>query len=256
MKYDLSLASPLINSAGSLGFTPDSRSMLDFSPLGAFITNPISMRPRPPASGKRLLTFPGGYLLHTGFPNPGFSKVIRTYACRWGRSPLPVWVHLLAEDPDAIVSMVKRLEMVDGVGGIELGIPPTNDKYLVCTLVESAIGELPVVVRLPLEHATLLAPALKELPIAAISLAPPYGTLPDPDGTLVNGRLFGPAVFPLALKVLQEVLLSGVPVIAAGGISTANHVKTMLSAGAFAVQLDAILWCRKIPEAPEILPLG
>ena len=256
MKYDLPLASPLINSAGSLGFTPDPRSMLDFSHLGAFVTNPISIRPRPPASGKRLLTFPGGYLLHTGFPNPGISRIIRSYASRWGRSPLPIWVHLLAEDPDAVASMVKRLEMVDGVGCIELGIRPNSDLPAVRTLVQSAVGELPVIVRLPLEQATLLTMALKELPIAAISLGPPYGTLPGPDGTLVRGRLFGPAVFPLALKVLQEVLLSGLPVIAAGGISTTNHVKTMLTAGAFAVQLDAILWCGKIPEAPEILPRG
>ena len=248
MKYDLPLATPVLNSAGSLGFAPDQRSMLDLSQLGALITNPISMRARVPTSGSRLLTFSGGYLLHTGYPNPGFKKVIRSYASRWARAPLPVWVHLLAENPDEVAAMVKHLESIEGVGSIELGIPPTSDEQFAHELVTAAIGELPIVVRLPLEQSAFLALALKELPIAAFSLGPPYGTLPNPDRTLVRGRLYGPAVFPLALKALQEVTIFGLPVIAAGGILTNNQVETMLLAGALAVQLDAILWCGKIPE--------
>lgn len=247
MKSDLPFTTPLINSAGSLGFNPDQRSIIDLSRLGAFITNPISMRARNPAAGRRLLTFPGGYLLHTGYPNPGFNKTIRTHASRWARAPLPVWVHLLAEDPDEVASMVKRLEMIEGVGAIELGIPPGSDIIFARMLVEAVIGELPVVVRLPFTQASALSQSLNTMPIAAFSLSPPYGTLPDPDDDLVRGKLYGPAIFPLALKVFQDVLMCGLPVIAAGGIQTREHIETMLSAGALAVQLDAVLWCGKIP---------
>ncbi|MBL8100878.1 MAG: hypothetical protein JNK81_16970, partial [Anaerolineales bacterium] len=51
MKRDLFFSKPLINSAGMLGFAPDFRSLGDFgslNKLGAFVTNPISLRPRLP----------------------------------------------------------------------------------------------------------------------------------------------------------------------------------------------------------------
>ncbi|MFU8773298.1 MAG: nitronate monooxygenase [Anaerolineales bacterium] len=247
MKYDLTLSAPLLNAAGSLGFTPEPHSMLDFSGLGAFITNPISLRPRSPAAGTRLLTFPGGYLLHTGFPNPGLNRILRTYASRWARAPLPIWVHLLAEHPHEVTEMVKRVESVPGVGAVELGIHPAEDETAVRTTVTAAIGELPLIVRLPLERAAQLAFALNDLPIAALSLGPPQGLLPDAEKSLVSGRLYGPSIFPYALKVLQEIVRSGIPAIAAGGIITNQQIETILAAGALAVQLDAILWCGKIP---------
>jgi dihydroorotate dehydrogenase (NAD+) catalytic subunit len=248
MKYDLNISPPLLNCAGSLGFTPDPHSLLDLSRLGAFVTNPISMRARFPAIGTRLLKFAGGYLLHTGYPNPGFNKVLHSYASRWKRSPLPIWVHLLAEHPDEVAEMVKRLEMVAGVNAIELGIPPRVGEQTTRALVSAAVGELPLIVRLPLEQASTLAVAIKDLPIAALSLGPLYGVLPDNEKNLIAGRLYGPSVFPLALKVLKDVTTIGIPVIAAGGIISSQQIETMLAAGALAVQLDSILWCGKIPE--------
>ena len=74
MKYELPFRSPFLNAAGSLGFAPDPHSPLDLSRLGAFITNPVSSQPRTPASGPRYLPFSGGFLLHTGHPNPGLTR--------------------------------------------------------------------------------------------------------------------------------------------------------------------------------------
>jgi dihydroorotate dehydrogenase (NAD+) catalytic subunit len=254
MKYDLTMLTPLLNSAGSLGFAPDARNMTDISRLGAFITNPISIQARSPMAGTRFLTFPGGFLLNTGYPNPGLNKVIRTFASHWKRSPLPIWVHLLAERSDQVIEMVKRLEIVSGVGAIELGIHPAADEHTTREMVTAAVGELPLIVRLPLERAVSLALALRELPIAALSLAPPYGALPDAEKSIINGRLYGPSIFPLALKVLQELIVTGIPIIAAGGVTSSQHIDTMLSAGAIAVQLDSVLWCRKIPEVTSPSP--
>src|SRR5512139_417108 len=99
-KNDLTLATPLMNAAGSLGFAPDTRAGIDLARLGLFITNPISLKARVPAHGERFLSYPGGFLLHTGHPNPGFREVIKRNAAHWARSSLPVVVHLLAETPD------------------------------------------------------------------------------------------------------------------------------------------------------------
>ncbi len=246
MKYELSFRSPLLNAAGSLGFRPDAHGALDLSGLGAFITNPVSSQPRTPAHGDRYLPFSGGFLLHTGHPNPGLSAVIRRCGESWGRAGLPVIVHLLAQSANEISSIVRRLETIEGVAGIELGLPSGVDTRAACIMAQAAGGELPVIVRLPVERAEELATALaaqaRQTSIAAISLSPPRGTLPGPDGALVSGRLYGPAIFPLALSALRGLLPTGLPIIGGGGVYTLEQAKAMLAAGAMAVELDAVLW--------------
>ncbi|MBL8103821.1 MAG: hypothetical protein JNM02_14910, partial [Anaerolineales bacterium] len=50
MKRDLYFSKPLINAAGSLGFAPDIHNGLPLDSFGAFVTNPISLRPRLPTA--------------------------------------------------------------------------------------------------------------------------------------------------------------------------------------------------------------
>lgn len=241
-KYDLSLNTPLMNAAGSLGFAPSSQDTIDLSKLGAFITNPVSLRTRTPASFRCFLTFPGGFLMHTGHPNPGLNKVIRRYAGHWGRSPLPIIVHMLADNAGEIVQMLARLESIENVTGVEIGVPPDASPGLLISLVEAATGELPVLVRLPLDRSIDLAPHLMDSAVAAISLGPPRGALPGPDSALIHGRIYGPGIFPLALAAVRTIKDVGVPVIGAGGVYQPGNVDAMLSAGAIAVQLDSVLW--------------
>jgi dihydroorotate dehydrogenase (NAD+) catalytic subunit len=241
-KYDLDISPPLMNAAGSLGFTPEPGGMVKLSQLGAFITNPISLQRRTPANSRTCQTYPGGLLLHSGYPNPGLRGSIRRYAQRWARSRLPVIIHLLVERGGSVAEMVAQVEDLEGVMGIELGLPPDVHPGMAVDLVQAAVGELPLIVRVPVERAGEIARALAESPVSAISLAPPRGALRDAEGRLVRGRLFGPAVFPLALAGVQEALESGLPVIAAGGVYEPGQVKAFLEAGAIAVQLDAVLW--------------
>ena len=242
MKIDLNLSKPLMNAAGSLGFAPEARGALDLSHLGAFITNPISLGERSPARGRRYLPFPGGFLLHTGYPNPGLKTAIRRYAARWRRSPLPVLVHLLPQSPQEAAQMVQRLEAVEGIAGVEISLPLHADGQAALAFSQASRGELPVVLRLPLEGATALVPHIASAGLAGISLAPPRGALPLPHGNIVHGRLYGPAIFPLALAVVQALGRSGIPVIAAGGVYQPEQVDALLQAGAAAVQLDSVLW--------------
>src|SRR5512140_551772 len=122
-RQDLSIDSPWMNAAGTLGFAPPARWPIS-EPMGAFLTNPVSLGPRTPAGDRCLVDFPGGLLLHSGLPNPGLSRVLRKYGERWQQSALPTWVHLIGANPDEIHQMVQRLEGLEGVMAIEVGVPP------------------------------------------------------------------------------------------------------------------------------------
>ncbi|HSQ25563.1 MAG TPA: hypothetical protein VLM80_00425 [Anaerolineales bacterium] len=243
MKIDLGLKIPLMNASGILGFAPEANNRINFARLGAFITHPVSLLPRMPAHGTRFGAYHGGFLLHTGYPNPGLRAVTRRYQDAWQRSPLPVWVHLLGDEPEDVKKMVLFLEELPGVVGFELGIPPEIDARLARSLVQAALGELPLIVSIPLERVIDLAEMIgKQFPQVILSLGPPRGKLPCSDKSMVAGRLYGPAIFPQALLVLERVLSLDIPVIAAGGVYSVEQARLMLKAGAVAVQLDAVLW--------------
>jgi dihydroorotate dehydrogenase (NAD+) catalytic subunit len=244
MKYDLVFDPPLMNAAGSLGFSLPPHKEVDLSKLGAFITNPVSLGPRHPARDSCCLTYPGGFLLHSGHPNLGLKAVIRRNRERWKRSPLPVLVHLLPQDADEAAQMTARLEpLASVIAGLELGLPPWVGESQAVDMVAAAIGELPVIVRLPHERASELAAAIAAaVQPDAFSLGAPRGSLSDPGGEPVHGRLYGPGVFPTALDTLLRVKDVGLPVIAAGGVYTPEQIEMLLAMGAMAVQLDAVLW--------------
>ncbi len=241
-KYDLNFDPPLMNTAGSLGFAPDGHGPLDWSGLGAFVTNPVSMEGRTPARGVRYAGYPGGFLLHTGYPNSGLKRVIRHYSRQWSRSPIPVIVHLLAHEPADIEKMARLLEAVEGVSGLEVGLASDASPDLVTACTQAACGELPVLVRLPMERAVELAPGAIQAGAEAVSLAPPRGILPLKAGEPAHGRLYGPGILPMMLPVVQQLTQLGVLVIAAGGIYMQEQVNAVLSMGAIAVQLDSVLW--------------
>ena len=226
-----------MNAAGTLGFAPDIKGPMDFSQLGAFVTNPVSSGPRTPAKGERFKTYPGGFLLHSGLPNPGLSAAIKQYRKRWANSPVPVIVHLLATEPSGLARMVERLEGIEGIMGTEIGLPPEIDPQTAFDFAQAAIGELPAILRLPLEQADELVQIVLEAGVSAISLGAPRGLL---DG--MSGRMYGPAVFPLALRAVEKLARAGNPIIGAGGVYNPENVKSMLDAGALAVQIDTALW--------------
>jgi dihydroorotate dehydrogenase len=243
MKRDLYFSKPLMNAAGFLGFAPDFRSLGDFGSLfGAFVTNPISLRPRLPASEPALIEYPGGFLLHTGLPNPGLSSVLKKYSARWERADLPIIVHLMADRPEETKQMVQMLESIENVMAVELGFAPLlTDDILLITL-EMCAGELPLIFSLPHEQVLTVGSKLIQNGAQAISFSAPRGALPASEGQPVSGRLYGRSLFPRTLELTVNAAKLGLPVIAAGGVWTEKDVTDLLSAGAMAVQTDAGLW--------------
>ena len=241
-KYDLFIQPPYMNAAGSLGFAPNPHGPVDLSRLGVFVTNPVSLKARTVAHGRRFASFQGGFLLHTGYPNLGLSAVIRRYASRWARSDLAVIVHLLVQHIRDLPGMIGRLETLEGVVGVELGLPPEMDRRELQAYVQMASGELPVIVRLPFEAALNLASVAWEAGAAAVSLSPPRGLVAGEAAGFSPGRLYGPGLLPQSLGLVQAISQLDIPIIGSGGIYNARQADDMLGMGALAVQLDACLW--------------
>ena len=241
-KRDLVIDPPLVNAAGTMGFYPNPKSINDWHFMGAFITNPVSFNPRKPAETRACVHYASGFLLHSGLPNPGFKAVLKRYQARWAKAPLPVIVHLMAEEVDSLRLMIRQLESIENVIGVELGFTPQMHVETVNTLLASANSELPVVLGLNPQQVSTYVHILQEGTVAMVRISEPRGMLPTADGQLLHGRLFGPAVFAETLSVVHTLAGEGLKVIGGGGVYTMAQVKAMRQAGAVAVALDAVLW--------------
>jgi len=241
-KRDLVMRTPLANVAGFLGCDAAAREALDFAGLGAYITPPLSLQPRSPSHGPHVLAFPGGFLLHTGHPSPGLRAAIRQGRRHWADMPCPVIAHLLLRTSGEASEMVRWIESVEEVSALELGLGEV-DAAQAAALVTACAGELPLIAHLPMGTATSVFEAAAGAGAHAVSIGAPRGALPGRDGAPVRGRLYGPAIFPLALQAvaaLKERL--PLPILASGGVYRDEQATALLRAGASAVQLDGVLW--------------
>lgn len=244
MKRDIYFSKPLMNAAGSLGFAPDTRAGAPLDSFGAFVTNPFSLRPRLPATKPTVLEHPGGFLLHTGLPNPGFKAGLKRYSAKWSRADLPIIVHLMADRPEETQRMVRMLETHENIMAVELGFAPLLANDIILLTLEMCLGEIPLIFSLPVEQMLSLGPRLMQDGAQAISIAAPRGALPLSSDTasLVTGRLYGPSLFPQTLETVYSASKLGLPMVGAGGVWTKANAEAMLFAGALAVQVDAALW--------------
>jgi len=236
----LGLSSPWMNAAGFGGFLPHPEGGESLR-MGAFVTNPVSLQPRSPAQNRILFPYAGGFLMHTGHPNPGLKAVLKTYAAKWKNQPLPVIVHLLVTSAFDCQQMVQELEGVENVAGIELGLPPHAGGKEQLEMIRAALGELPVWVCQPLDQLDFSRiEKMGDLGVAGVVIGAPRGSLVNA-GRLVQGRLFGPALHPQLLAAICRLRNSGLPILAGCGIFSQTQGEEALKAGAAALQTDG--WC-------------
>jgi dihydroorotate dehydrogenase (NAD+) catalytic subunit len=256
-KNPLILENPVMAAAVTLGFDGAAyRDLLDFSKLGALVTNPVTWQARRVARGTRVVPLPAGVLVHTGLPNPGIRRVIARYRERWARSLAPVIVHVMATVPDEVAQCVAALEGCAGVVGVEIGLHDQATPAEIVPLVQAAVSHsvLPVLVRVPLYSAVESARAAAEAGAGGVVVAaPPRGTARDPlSGQLVGGRVYGPWLKAQALRAVGQVArLVDIPVTGCGGIHSPDDARDFLEAGAVAVQVDTVTWVQ--PHMLEII---
>lgn len=254
--YGLSVATPLIAAAGSLGYGVEHARQLGLSArppahgLGALITRTTSLRPRRARPLPAIIEAPAGLIVAGAAHNPGLRPLRERFATAWASWDLPIIVSVYAEGPAEAAELLAALEELEGVRGVELplaahgALAPEPARRLVAGI--RAATQLPLIVKLPGEAPDLvgLAAAVADAGADAVALIDGLPAEADPagDGNRIAGRLYGPALFPLALRAVAEVAAAvEVPVIGLGGVSGPADVRAMLSAGASAVGLGAAL---------------
>jgi dihydroorotate dehydrogenase (NAD+) catalytic subunit len=198
-----------------------------------------------------------------GLQNPGVDAVIEKYAGTWVGWKTPVIVNVAGESVADYVEVVRRLEGVPGVAGIELNIscPNVGRGGLQFAIDAGAAGEVTAAVRRATDLPLLvkLSPNVADVrPIAraiadagadaltAINTLSGIAVSPSRTRPLLGniyGGLSGPAVKPVALRIVYEVSqIVDIPVVAIGGVTELADVLDFLAVGAVAVQVGTAIF--------------
>lgn len=262
-KTGLPLRSPFILGSGAVGWGEAWPPGVEPGWFGAFVTPPLTLQARRGNTGPRLAEIPGGFILNTGDHNPGLRRVFRDDMERWDSLDLPVIVALSGAAVDDWLRLAERLEETAvrgaGIAGLEAQLPPgVTPREAANWIANLKRGcQLPVLVRLRATGAGPQAEAAASAGADALVVAAsPVAAAPTAEGVLVEGPVGGPAAFPFTLRALKAVaeLALGLPIVAAGGITSKQDVDWCWEMGAVAVQLRSVLWTA--PASVATLVLG
>ena len=265
-KRGLPVENPILLAGGVIGCGDAVPPALKNAKLGAAITGPILSSSRRGSTPPRLAEGLGGFVLETGLQNRGVGNVLKVCRRSWAGLGYPILAQVADRDLGALRRVAARLEASEALAGLELLLHPEADAAEVSELVAGLVrsSEMPLWVKLPFATAAPLAEAtvragadalvVSQPPVAMLerrSPAPLAGAS-DPHGLaesgslaqFVTGPMFGPAMYPLMLRLLAAVnaLQLDVPLIACGGLHTWEDVLNAMVVGATAVQLDGVAW--------------
>ena len=266
----LVLANPVMVASGTFGYGIEYGDVVDVQRLGAICSKGTTLRPRIGNPPPRVTETPAGMLNSIGLQNPGVDAVLDKYSTTWSRWSVPVIVNVAGESIEDYVEVCRRLDGQPGVAGIELNIscPNVGAGGLQFALDAGAAGELTAAVRAATDLPLMvkLSPAATDIRTIARRIADGGADAISACNTLpgmaidrlrrkpllgnVYGGLSGPALKPVALRVVYEVAqVVKIPIVAIGGIGSLDDVLDYLFAGAVAVQVGTAVF------ADPVLPL-
>jgi dihydroorotate dehydrogenase (NAD+) catalytic subunit len=265
-KSGLLLKNPIMTAAGTFGYGIEYAKIAEIQRLGAIICKGTTLHSHTGNAQPRTLETASGMLNAIGLQNPGVHRVVEKYAPIWETWQAPVIVNIAGETVREFVQLAEYLEGVPGVAGIEVNVSCPNVQE--GGAIFGASAETVASVTAAIRRATTLPLIVKLSPntgdarptalAAASSGADAISLINTISGlgidiharrpTLAHrtGGLSGPAVKPIALRMVYEVAREmrsthpHVPIIGLGGISNASDALEFLMAGASAIQIGTI----------------
>ncbi len=254
----LSLRNPILVASGTFGYAREMTPFVHLPDLGGIVPKTVTARPRAGNPTPRIVETSAGMLNAIGLDNDGLDHFLEHHL-PWLRTVgTSIFVNIAGEDIDQFVAMAASVGQAEGVAavelniscpnvshGLDLGVDPASIRTLVRRVRE--VCPHPIVAKLTPNVTDIVVPASAayEAGADAVSLVNTF------KGMAVNwrkrrpilandiGGLSGPAIKPLALRMVWEVhrALPELPIIGIGGISNVDDVLEFLVAGASAVQV-------------------
>jgi len=248
-------------SSGTFGVAKPYMELLRGQPVGAVVTKTITLNPKAGNPQPRIYEGPCYLINSIGLENQGVDRFVDFYNDEYGEIGFPVIVSISGNSVDEFVTIARKLNSIDGLLGLELNLscPNVDGEGLAFGSVPEKIGEVvkacgscsrfPLIAKLSPFQAIddSFALAAARAGAAAISL---INTVPAmvldihrfrPATGALSGGMSGPAVKPIALKMIYEISRSvDIPVIGMGGIASGEDAIEFLMAGARAISIGTM----------------
>ena len=255
------LKNPVIPASGTFGFGREYAELYDINILGSFSWKGTTRDPRLGNPQPRIAEMTGGMLNAVGLQNPGMDAVIREEAPNIARIfSGPVIANVGGFSLEEYADNCRKLNDVEQVKLLEVNISCPNvhagGRNFGCdpraaaevTAAVKAVTDKPVFMKLT-PNVTDIAEIAKACEDAGADGLCLINTLlgmridlKTKRPLLANrtGGVSGPAVFPVALRMVWDVYEAvKIPIIGCGGVSSAEDVAEMMLAGAAAVEVGA-----------------
>lgn len=264
----VSFKNPVIPASGTFGYGREYAKFYDIGRLGGISVKGTTLERRDGNPPPRVAETPSGMLNSVGLQNPGVEHFIREEIPYIHGAGTKIIANIAGSTPEDYAEMARRLDDTD-VDMIELNISCPNVKCGgaafgtdpkvaggITRLVKDATSK-PVMVKLTpnVTDIALMAKAVEAEGADAVSLINTLLGMRIDIKTrrpvLKNnvGGLSGPAVFPVAVRMVWQVANAvSIPVVGMGGIATWQDAVEMMMAGASAIQVGAALFTN--PYAP------
>ena len=277
----IELDNPVIPASGTFGYGYEFAQLYDINCLGTFSFKGTTLEMRTGNPLPRIAETNAGMLNAVGLQNPGVDAVIRAELPKLAKVfHKPVIANVSGFSVAEYAEVCRRLDAVPQVGWLEVNIscPNVHSGGMSFGIDPKAAAEVtravkqvsakPVIVKLSPNVTDIaeIAKACEDAGADALSLINTVMALridlktKRPLLANTTGGLSGPAVFPLALRMVWQAYEAvSIPIIGLGGIQSAEDVIEMMLAGATAVQIGAAnlvnpYACRDIIDAlPETM---
>lgn len=257
----IELDNPVIPASGTFGYGYEFAEYYDINVLGTFSFKGTTRVARFGNAAPRIAEAPSGLLNAVGLQNPGVDKVISDELPRLQKVfHKPVMANVSGFSVEEYAEVCRKLDAQEQVGWLEVNISCPNvhgggmsfgtdpAQAAAVTKAVKAVTKKPVIMKLSpnVTDIAAIAKACEDAGADAVSLINTLLSmridLKTRRPVLANttGGLSGPAVFPLAVRMVYQVAKTvSIPVVGLGGVSSAEDVIEMMLAGATAVEVGA-----------------
>jgi len=254
----LRLKNPVMSASGTFGYGLEFSPFYDISRLGAVVVKGLSLAPTPGNPPGRIVETASGMLNAIGLQNIGVERFIEEVAPRLSDAGATFAANIYGRTVEEYESVAVRLSELSSLaaievnascpnvkeGGMAFGATPEGISHLTGRVRKATGKSLWVKLSPNVADIASVAAAAEGAGADAVSLINTIvGMAVDhrtrrPKLSNVTGGLSGPAIKPVALRMVWEVCRRvKIPVIGIGGIQTAADALEFLLVGASAVQV-------------------